>query len=52
MLDPVLMEQLQAGGADARVEAFLEECARASAQNVREAAALAKARKYRKWQPL
>jgi hypothetical protein len=40
------------GWRGARVEAFLDECARSSAENVREAAALAKARKYRTWQPL
>lgn len=34
------------------VEAYLDECARAPQENVREAAALARSHKYRKWQPL
>jgi hypothetical protein len=40
------------GWRGARVEAFLDECERSTAAHVREAAALAKERKYRKWQPL
>lgn len=40
------------GWRGARVAAFLDECERSAAQHVREAATLAKARKYRKWQPL
>ena len=40
------------GWKGANVEAFLDECARHQSDRVREAAALAKARKYKKWQPL
>jgi HEAT repeat protein len=40
------------GWKGAQVEAFIDECARCADQRIRDAAALAKARKYRKWQPL
>ena len=40
------------GWRGARVQAFLDECERSAAEHVREAAHLAKAQKYRKWQPL
>ena len=47
-----LVEALRSTQSAKRRSAAKKQCARAPQENVREAAALARSHKYRKWQPL